>query len=396
MAIKISYFVHDLNDPHVARRVIMFTRGGSDVKLIGFRRHAEPVASVSGAPVIDLGRTLPGKFLSRALSVAKNALKSGMLADAVRGADVIVARNLEMLTLAVRARNLLAPRIPAVYECLDIHRLLLSRGPAGCALRLLEDRLWRETDLLLTSSPAYIRNYFAPRGFPVALRLLENKVLNLDGEAALLRPKRPDPGRPWRIGWFGLLRCRRSFEILSRLCRELPGTVEVVLRGRPSTKIFADFQAEAARAPGVSFFGAYRNPEDLSAIYGGVHFTWAIDFYEASLNSAWLLPNRVYEGSLWGAAPLALEGTETGRWLAAKNAGVLLPDPPEEALRSFFQSLSTHEYEGLAAAVSNIPHSELADDLQSCRALVECLPLRRNFAVKNQAVFETELSGLSK
>ena len=44
------------------------------------------------------------------------------------GADVVLARNLEMLIIASRARNLYAPRAALVYECLDIHRLLLSQG----------------------------------------------------------------------------------------------------------------------------------------------------------------------------------------------------------------------------------------------------------------------------
>jgi succinoglycan biosynthesis protein ExoL len=142
-------------------------------------------------------------------------------------------------------------------------------------LRLLEDSLWRQTDLLLTSSPAFIRNYFAPRKFPSAVQLVENKVLHLEHEADSHELKRPAPGEPWRIGWFGVLRCRKSFDMLSRLTRELPGRVEVVLRGRPAPSIFPDFESEVARTPGMSFGGPYRNPADLGAIYGDVHFAWA-------------------------------------------------------------------------------------------------------------------------
>ncbi|MGA9765478.1 MAG: glycosyltransferase [Rhodomicrobium sp.] len=393
MAVKIAYFVPDLDDPAVGRRVSMFTLGGAKVQLTGFHRGAEPVVSVNGVPATDLGRTEPAKLVSRVLSVAKSALRPAAIGDAVRGADVIVARNLEMLTLAVRARNRFARHVPVVYECLDIHRLLLSQGPAGRALRLLEDRLWRETDLLLTSSPAFVRNYFALRELPMPHRLVENKVMHLDGEAAVLAPKRPDPGQPWRIGWFGALRCRTSFDMLARLARELPGTIEIVLRGRPSSPVFPDFEADIARMPGVSFKGAYRNPEDLSAIYGGVHFAWAIDYFEASQNSAWLLPNRIYEGSLWGAVPLALMDVETGKWLAARNAGVLLPDPPYEALRSFFASLSADRYLSLAGAVARIPRSDLAEDAQSCRALIGSLPLQRKLLSNAPAAFENTLSG---
>ena len=70
-----------------------------------------------------------------------------------------------MLLLASRARKRYAPAARLVYECLDIHRLLLSTRFDGALLRFLETRLWDEVDLLLTSSPAFVRNYFAPRRF---------------------------------------------------------------------------------------------------------------------------------------------------------------------------------------------------------------------------------------
>ena len=390
---KILYFVHDLDDPAVARRIAMLRTGGAEVELAGFHRFPKPPPSVGGVAALSLGRTQPAKLLSRALSVAKAALDLKPVAEAAGRAGVIVARNLEMLALAVRARNRYAPGTPIAYECLDIHRLLLSRGPAGYGLRFVEDWLLRQTDLLLTSSPAFIRNYFEPRGFAGAVRLVENKVLALEGEPAPLPPERPAPSLPWRIGWFGVLRCRKSFEILSRLARDLPGTVEIVMRGRPAPSIFPDFEAEARARPGITFEGAYRNPEDLSAIYGGVHFTWAIDYYEEGQNSAWLLPNRIYEGSLWGAVPLALAGVETGRWLSARHAGVRLPDPPDEALRSFFSGLDAAGYSHLAGAVARIPRAGLVDDAAACRRLVQSLPLRGNERLKGVKQLQTKLSG---
>ena len=377
MTVNISYFVHDLDDPGVARRVRMLSLGGANIKLTGFHRSEKPVACIEGVEAVDLGKTEPARLLSRTLSVAKVALNLKGAESALCNADVIIARNLEMLLLAVRARNRFAPDVPVVYECLDIHRLLLSKKPAGRALRLLENSLWRQTDFLLTSSPAFVRNYFEPRKFPAAVRLVENKVLHLGGDTAPQELRRPAPGEPWRIGWFGVLRCRKSFDMLARLARELPGRVEIVLRGRPAPSIFPDFEGEVARAPGMSFGGPYRNPADLGAIYGDVHFAWAVDYFEEGLNSAWLLPNRIYEGCLWGAVPLALKDVETGNWLARKNIGVLLPDHPYDALFNFFRSLNTEQYQALAASVLSIPRGDLMDDDETCRALVASLPAGR-------------------
>ena len=61
------------------------------------------------------------------------------MAEHICHANVILARNLEMLVLAIRARKRYAPQARVVYECLDIHRMLLSNrlhgGCSGCSSR---------------------------------------------------------------------------------------------------------------------------------------------------------------------------------------------------------------------------------------------------------------------
>ena len=96
--------------------------------------------------------------------------------------------------------------------------------------------------------------------------------------------------------WFGALRCTKSLELLAAFTRATQGRFEVVLRGRPARVEFDDFDGFVQAEPHMRFEGAYRNPGDLPSIYGEVHFSWAIDFFEEGMNSNWLLPNRLYEG----------------------------------------------------------------------------------------------------
>jgi succinoglycan biosynthesis protein ExoL len=239
-------------------------------------------------------------------------------------------------------------------------------------LRQIESRLWREVDLLLTSSPAFLRNYFEPRAFPSPVRLVENKILLLDGLGDLPFPVR-SPGPPWRIGWFGMIRCRESLEILRSLAARLDGAVEVIIRGRPSDAVFPDFAAAIAGSPHLSFGGLYRNPEDLASIYSEVHFNWAIDYFENGQNSAWLLPNRIYEGGVLGAVPLALADVETGNWLTRQGTGVVLPEPLQDSLAAFFRSLDASTYSRLAGVVACLPRRSLADGPGECRELVRAI-----------------------
>jgi succinoglycan biosynthesis protein ExoL len=374
MTAKIAYFAHDLADPAVHRRVRMLVAGGAAVTPIGFRRSAEAPSAIEGLPSIDLGRTADGMLARRMLSVAGTLVRLARIAHHVREADVILARNLEMLVLAVRARRLYAPEAAVVYECLDIHRVLLSKRLGEKLLRLLESNLWRDVDLLLTSSPAFIRNYFTPRGFRSPIRLVENKVLMVgESDPGTTSVVRPPPGPPWRIGWFGMIRCRKSLAILSSLAQVTGGAVELVIRGQPSAATFSNFDAALAGLPHVQYAGPYRNPTDLPSIYGNVHFNWTIDYYESGQNSAWLLPNRVYEGSLYGAVPIALAGVETGRWLAERGAGVVLDEPLEQQLVEFFRRLDRDGYATLAQGTEALPHTDLVSGQSDCRELVEAL-----------------------
>jgi succinoglycan biosynthesis protein ExoL len=376
--LRVLYFVHDLSDPAVRRRVRMLEAGGAEVTLAGFRRAPEIPPELKRLSPVDLGRTRDGRFAQRLAAVAAAALSLGAKLRGVVPPDVIIGRNLEMLALAARARALFGGRAPIVYESLDIHRLLLGHNALSRAMRGAERLFGREAALLVTSSPAFVRDYFrrfGQIGAPVAL--LPNKVLELGGAAEQpyeLQPA-PGPGRPWVIGWFGALRCRKSLELLSSFTRRMDGRFEVVLRGRPARTELPDFERFVAAEPFMRFEGAYRNPEDLARIYGEVHFSWAIDFFEEGLNSDWLLPNRLYEGCRYGAVPIAMRPTETGRFLAEREMGLLLDQATPAALADALGALDGRSYSGLRNRVLAEDRATWVCGPGECRAFVERLAM---------------------
>lgn len=370
---KLAYFVHDLSDAAVLRRVKMLRCAGADVKVFGFDRSADAPKDVAGAPAICLGKTFDGRLSQRAQMVARQLLSRSRLRRTLDGFDVILARNLEMLIVAAFGRNA-GTRL--VYECLDIHRLMIRRGLAGMLLRALERFLLHRCDLVVTSSPAFERCYFRElqdvgRSTAIPVLLVENNVLDLEpGRAPDPPPTRPQ-GPPWRIGWFGMIRCRTSFDMLCRLAAAMPGQVEVVISGRPSDHEFQSFETAVTHAPGVRFTGAY-GATDLPRMYGDVHFAWAIDYFEAGANSNWLLPNRIYESAAYGAVPIALQSVETGRWLAERRLGVLVEDPVNE-LAALLGGLDADGYASLQKSVQDAPHHWFKSGPEDCSRLVQAL-----------------------
>lgn len=388
--LNILYLVHDLNDPATRRRVMMLEAGGARVTVGGFQRGE----GEGGDNHISFGRTQDGNFKQRIAAVLKAAGAVRSLLGGVAKPDCIMARNLEMLLLARRAVGTFGDQnIPIVYECLDIHRLLLDDGAVGKSLRWLERRLAKRVSLLLTSSPAFLSQYFEPRNQCAApALLLENRLIDLDSENAETIPARDlVAGPPWIIGWFGALRCSRSLEILTRLSRNMEGRVQVMMRGRPVLREMPNFREIVGKEPHLSFGGAYRNPEDMAAIYGEAHFSWAIDFFEEGQNSEWLLPNRLYEGCRFGAIPIALRRTEVGRYLERKGFGLLVDDASPEALAKELSAFSPDEYARQQARLSAVDPAAWVCTARDCRNLVERLGRLRS----SPTSFEPSILGRS-
>jgi hypothetical protein len=77
------------------------------------------------------------------------------------------------------------------------------------------------------------------------------------------------------------------------------------------------------------------------------------------LNSSWLLPCRLYEGSLYGAVPIANRGVETSSWLLQRGAGVILNEPVEQHLLEFLRALSCTAYAEFANRIAAVPRKDL-------------------------------------
>ncbi|MGV8855800.1 MAG: glycosyltransferase [Devosia sp.] len=370
----ILYLVHNLADPAVSRRVAMFRQGGADVEIAGFKRADAPPATLPLDTVVELDITHDGRMFQRLAATLRAAFRAPRWARSLQRPDIIVARNLEMLGVAQRLLGIWDVAPILVYECLDIHRLMLRQDRVGQGMRALEQRLMRDVQLVITSSPAFLRNYFDIHGAPPA-HLVENKVFSPQIERFGRNPALTEEPGVLRIGWFGALRCQTSLTALDALTQRLGGRIQVSLAGRPALTEFADFHGTVASAPHLQFKGAFNYPDDLAALYSAVHFVWAIDFFEAGLNSSWLLPNRLYEGCLNGAIPIALAGTETAAFIERLGVGVVLPDIAQDTLVAMLESMTPDRVRLLAGDVATQQRSAFLCQKAECIDLVERLSL---------------------
>ena len=367
------FFGHDSRESTIKKRIASFQAQGWRVRGLTFARSRVEEAQ-SETPFwenVHLGLTQDRNYHRRVFALARAVPSILREADAIRSASVIYARNMDMMALAVMAKRLCRAKAKLVYEVLDVQRPLLKPGPAGAAMRAAERRLLASSDLLVVSAPEFVERYFRPvQGYTGAVHLLENKISPAqlrEAPNAWRRGSRtpPDQG-PWIIGWSGVLRCARSLEILERIAARLGDRVRIVMRGRLSEEDLPRdaFKAVLLRQPNMIFDGPYKSPDDLAALYGGVHFNWSLDYTDAGWNSDWLLPNRVYEGGFFGVPALARVDTATGRYVTEHRLGYALPEPVEDAVCDLLGTLTRSDYAASRRELLERPASLFVDEGQ--------------------------------
>lgn len=361
---RLGYLVHNLNDPAVERRCNMLERGGAQVILAGFCRETTLSPDIAARAPMVLGTSADAAMTRRAVSTLGAMLFHRKLSSHFNDCDMILVRNLEQLAIA---RAIIGQR-PLVYECLDIHRSLVGTSLPAKAIQRVEAALLPRVDLLITSSPAFHLNHFIHTSLKAPIELVENKLYSPDDEIPAHTASAS--GFPIRIGWFGMLRCRRTLEFLSQLAREAPGRIEVLVAGKPSSAELPHLESVIAATPGMQFVGPYKY-SDLPRLYGQCQFAWTVDWFEEGLNSSWLLPNRLYEPLAFGVVPIALRSVEVGRWLETNKVGLVV-ETADQA-RDRLMLLSESELDGLQAAARAVDPAKLVAGSSDCLALVERL-----------------------
>ncbi|MEM7327218.1 MAG: glycosyl transferase [Pseudomonadota bacterium] len=340
---RVAFFGHDAYDAAIRRRIKSFHDDGLSVDGFMMRRGPLPETAWTN---YDLGETRPGAFIHRAKSIFSGTKQALKHREALAAADIIYARNLDMMAVAVRVKNKLNLDLPIVYECLDVHRLLCRDDFIGSGLRGLERRLLRASSALVVSSPAFLEHHFerhyAGTYDPV---LIENRLTDsfTGGERPNLKQieQTAVTATPLRLGWVGVLRCQRSLDLLCETARRLGPKVEIRIHGIVAETEIPNFDAQIEPHANMRFFGRYRAPEDLSEIYGNLDIVWSGDFMEAGFNSVWLLPNRIYEGGYYGTPAVSPDQTQTAQWIAEHDCGFAVAEPLESQLPQMVERLAS-------------------------------------------------------
>lgn len=342
---------------------------GAEVLSLSFRRRNMTQGGPRTWTETDLGLTANGLGPRRLAMLGVGLWRLARERRRLSGADLLIARNLDMALLGLIAMALWAPRARLVYQCLDIHPALTRPGPARALLRAAERAVLARSARVVVSSSRFAAEHFARQRPAAPLFLVENRILwtGAPPPRPPLRARRR-PG-PLRLGWVGSLRCPHSLDLLAATAATLGATVEVRLRGVLHRHAMPGCDAILAAHPNIVFDGPYDYPSGLDDAYRDLDLVWGQEMSAPGGNTDWLLPNRLYEAGYFGVPLLAVAGTETARRIAADGGGFVLPRAGD--LTAF---LSARPYRLIAASRARLlrrPASDFCAPVAEAAAMLD-------------------------
>ena len=170
----------------------------------------------------NLGTVSHKSYFTRFIQLAKSIAK---ISKAAKKVDVIYTFGLDMLVLGRLAKLVsFNKKLNLVYEVGDIREILIGNSILNKIVRLIESFLLKGIELLIVTSKAFYTEYFQKiqKIKDTEVQVIENKLdLDFYTGIELLGNSSPLSHKTLNIGYFGVLRCRRTFEILKLIAKSV-------------------------------------------------------------------------------------------------------------------------------------------------------------------------------
>jgi succinoglycan biosynthesis protein ExoL len=319
-------------DAHQRSRFSMFFDWTQyQLKLYAFVRKG--YSSFSNQPFIILGDLRTPGLVARFKAYLKALF---ILFGAFRKNELYYIFGLDILILFFLISLVRMQRPKVIYEVPDIQKFQYKNKLVSKLIQWLERRALRIVDLMIVTSPEFITGYYDQfiRCILPEVQVLENKVhLNLEKK----QPSYQDTSIQGvetldlthaekdqiTIGYFGLLRCSTTLDLLLQLAQE-SDRFKIVIRGFFLAHT-AHYAAKIEQANhNIIYLGRYASPDDLPLIYSEIDVSWiAYPYSQESVgNWKWARTNRYYEAGFFQKPMIALQGTPDGQNVSHYNLGI--------------------------------------------------------------------------
>lgn len=368
---KILFILPVLTDSYTRKRVKMIHNLGVDCSVVGYdREHYD--ASSWEIETESIGKLAHARLLQRIPIMIKSIFK---IRKKIKSHDILYCFNFDILFIGWLSTLFQKNKMKIVYDLADIHKVLGRGGFLSVFLRSIERFLLKRTDIVVVASPAYIDGYFrkiqrADNDFFV----IENKMFpKADIPNSNLQIHQQPDSDVLTIGYFGMLRCKKSLTFLNQLVEESNGKIKVEMRG-----IFLQteyYKPIIQKNKHIEFKGAFVYPDDLPEMYQPVDLVWAAHVHGIT-NSKWSISNRFYQACFYKKPLITQKGTQDAKRVKEYDIGLTIDLNDFSYSQKQIQSISNDEIANWKENMKKMPEEvyTYSDEHEQLISLITSVP----------------------
>lgn len=288
-----TFLLPDLDDSFALDRIEHIKDEGATAEIFGYKRDTYKGKKYEDHVTL-LGYAEHGKYFKRIPSIFTSFFK---IRKKAKKTDVFYCFTLELLCIGWLLSRFHKSPVKLAYDVADIREILVKKGIVSSLVRRLDKFLTNRTDVVVVTAPAYIDGYFKEI---LNIRKTEFHIIENKLDENLMRPyietqdeKIGEYSYPIRIGYFGVLRCYHSLDLLNRVLREGKGKFHLYLRGFFMDNVLP-LKDEILSSGYAEYGGTYLYPDDLNELYSQVDLVWTA-IYHAKSNIMWSRTHRFYQ-----------------------------------------------------------------------------------------------------
>jgi len=371
MGKKITFIVPDISDARIIKRIKAFQILGADITVCGFRRkrYSYNESIYNDVNLIGFGETQEKSYFKRLPKLLYGFILILKNFTLFRDYKCIYCINIDMLILAIILR--IRYKIYLYYEVGDILNAFLGKAISSRLLRKVERFLLKYTDLVILTSPAFYYQFYKKiQKIQFPWMLLENKLIQ--SKKPIKEKINYKKTKKISIVYHGVLRCRRSIYILTKVAAELSKKCELHIHGFPLWVNQNLLCRHSLENKNIFWHGEFKYPDGIKDVLSDADMLWLIDLSENQSNAKWLLPNRLYDGIYYRVPMLAMSDTETGKYIQKYNIGWCFKQNIYKELLSLVSDISVSEIIAKKKALDTLP-SQLACSLEQHKKIYDSI-----------------------
>lgn len=344
-----------IGDAKDSKRIAMFQKLGFEVKVIAFQREYHQ-GKLPNCEIINLGTIKNGKYFQRIFKMIShiNTMRAALSQSSIvycTGPDIALFTIVSNIGL----------RIPMVLEVGDLRKIQVIRSLFGLIVNQIDKFVVRRIKLLIVTAPGFIDSYYKRWLLPETLTLLlENKLeKQIVGDTNYLPDHKFSNSDLIRIGYFGIIRCEWSWEIIKNLAST--NRFQITIAG--ASILDVDIKKESESINNINYLGSYRSPDDLMQLYNQVDLIWACYPSPKETNKRWreaqliCRSNRFYESCNFKKPLITFDGSGDSVDIKKYNIGLILGNKKDKEIINEINSIESNHLKIWSKNMENIPES---------------------------------------